>query len=260
MISEITSLKNDWVKGAASLKVKKYRQREQLFLLEGKRAVDEARRSSWQIQAYFFTKLPEEWTQEADAGDTPYYQVTEAVMEKITATEDPQGVAALVALKETPLKDFHPAKGLVLVLDKIRDPGNTGTLIRTADALGAAGVILLAETADLYNPKVVRSTMGSLFHLPVFTGVTQEELLNWCRKEQFTLWATALEGAKNVTETAWPQKTALVMGSEAEGVDPALLAQADTKIMIPMAGQAESLNVAIAGGILLFLGSQGQKA
>ena len=160
MISEITSLKNDLVKRAASLKVKKYRQREQLFLLEGKRAVDEARRSSWQIQAYFFTKLPEEWTQEADAGDTPYYQVTEAVMEKITATEDPQGVG-FGGPKRNPVKDFHPAKGLVLVLDKIRDPGNTGTLIRTADALGAAGVILLAETADLYNPKVVRSTMGS---------------------------------------------------------------------------------------------------
>ena len=73
--------------------------------------MDEARRSSWQIQAYFFTKLPEEWTQEADAGDTPYYQVTEAVMEKITATEDPQGVAALVALKENPVKGFSPGQG-----------------------------------------------------------------------------------------------------------------------------------------------------
>ena len=125
-------------------------------------------------------------------------------------------------------------------------------MIHTADALGAAGVVLLKDTADLYNPKVVRSTMGSLFHLPVFTGVEPADLENWCRKNGYALWATALEGAEDMTKLQWPAKTALVLGSEAEGVSPELLKAADQKVKIPMAGQAESLNVAVAGGIVMF--------
>ena len=252
MIQTITSLKNDLVKRAASLKVKKYRQREGLFLLEGKRAVEEALASGWKLQCLFYTKLPAGWEERAETSALPWYEVPLPVLQKITATEDPQSVAALVELKRESLAAFAPGKGLVLVLDQIRDPGNLGTLIRTADALGAAAVVMMENTADLYNPKVVRSTMGSLFHLPVFTGVKREELAAWCRKQQVALWATALEGAEDVTKLQWPEKVALVLGSEAEGVSGEILARADQKVKIPMAGHAESLNVAIAGGILLF--------
>lgn len=252
MIQTITSLHNDLVKRAASLKVKKYRQREGLFLLEGKRAVEEALASGWKIQCLFYTQLPEGWEEQAETSRVPWYQVSLPVLQKITATEDPQRVAALVELHRDNLESFAPEKGLVLVLDQIRDPGNLGTLIRTADALGAVAVVLMENTADLYNPKVVRSTMGSLFHLPIFTGVSVEVLAAWCRKRQFALWATALEGAEDVTKLQWPDKVALVLGSEAEGVSGELLAKADQKVKIPMDGHAESLNVAIAGGILLF--------
>lgn len=252
MIQTITSLKNDLVKRAASLKVKKYRQREGMFLLEGKRAVEEALASGWKLQCLFYTKLPAGWEEKAETSALPWYEVPLPVLQKITATEDPQSVAALVELKQENLAAFALEKGLVLVLDQIRDPGNLGTLIRTADALGAAAVVMLENTADLYNPKVVRSTMGSLFHLPVFTGVKREELSAWCRKQQAALWATALEGAEDVTKLQWPEKVALVLGSEAEGVSREILAKADQKVKIPMAGHAESLNVAIAGGILLF--------
>lgn len=252
MIQTITSLKNDLVKRAASLKVKKYRQREGMFLLEGKRAVEEALASGWKLQCLFYTKLPAGWEEKAETSALPWYEVPLPVLQKITATEDPQSVAALVELKQENLAAFALEKGLVLVLDQIRDPGNLGTLIRTADALGAAAVVMLENTADLYNPKVVRSTMGSLFHLPVFTGVKREELSAWCRKQQAALWATALEGAEDVTKLQWPEKVALVLGSEAEGVSGEILAKADQKVKIPMAGHAESLNVAIAGGILLF--------
>ena len=246
MIQTITSLKNDLVKRAASLKVKKYRQREGLF------PVEEALASGWKLQCLFYTKLPAGWEERAETSALPWYEVPLPVLQKITATEDPQSVAALVELKQESLAAFAPGKGLVLVLDQIRDPGNLGTLIRTADALGAAAVVMLENTADLYNPKVVRSTMGSLFHLPVFTGVKREELAAWCRKQQVALWATALEGAEDVTKLQWPEKVALVLGSEAEGVSGEILARADQKVKIPMAGHAESLNVAIAGGILLF--------
>ena len=94
--------------------------------------------------------------------------------------------------------------------------------------------------------------MGSLFHLPVYTGVKAGEMEAWCRKNGYALWATALEGAEDVTKLQWPAKTALVLGSEAEGVSPEILAAADQKVKIPMAGQAESLNVAVAGGIVMF--------
>lgn len=252
MISTITSLKNELVKRAASLKMKKYRQKEGLFLLEGKRAVEEALASQWNIRALFFTRLPEGWDEKAEESSLPWYEVPLAVLQKITATEDPQSVAALVEIRPRDLGDFAPDRGFVLVLDQIRDPGNLGTLIRTADALGAAGVVLLKDTADLYNPKVVRSTMGSLFHLPVLTGVEPADLETWCRKNGYALWATALEGAEDMTKLQWPAKTALVLGSEAEGVSPELLKAADQKVKIPMAGQAESLNVAVAGGIVMF--------
>lgn len=252
MISTLTSLKNDLVKRAASLKMKKYRQKEGLFLLEGKRAVEEALASHWTLRALFFTRLPEGWERRAEESTLSWYEVPLPVLQKITATEDPQSVAALVEIRQENLDSFAPERGFVLVLDQIRDPGNLGTLIRTADALGAAGVVLLEDTADLYNPKVVRSTMGSLFHLPVCTGVKAGKLEAWCRKNGYALWATALEGAEDVTKLQWPAKTALVLGSEAEGVSPEILAAADQKVKIPMAGQAESLNVAVAGGIVMF--------
>ena len=142
MITTLTSLKNDLVKRAASLKMKKYRQKEGLFLLEGKRAVEEALASGWTIRALFFTRLPEGWEQQAENSSLPWYEVPLPVLQKITATEDPQSVAALVELRREELAAFAPERGMVLVLDRIRDPGNLGTLIRTADALGAAGVVL----------------------------------------------------------------------------------------------------------------------
>jgi TrmH family RNA methyltransferase len=252
MIQTLNSLKNETVKKAASLKQKKFRQREGLFIVEGTRAVDEVRHSDWDIAAYFFIELPEGWEEEAASSTIPYYQVSQAVMEKITATENPQPLAVLVRINEARLDDFQPRDGLVLVLDEIRDPGNVGTMIRTACAAGAKGVILLRDSVDLYNPKVVRSTMGNLFHLPVFSGVSEEELLAWAGKNNWSLVATDLKKAVELPDFVWPQKTLLLMGSEAEGVSESLLEKAGVRLRIPMYGPAESLNVAVAAGILLF--------
>lgn len=251
MIYEITSLKNEWVKRTASLKQKKYRVREGLFLVEGKRAVSEARDSGWDIDCYFYTQLPEGWEDPVES-ETVYYHVTDAVFRKAADTEDPQGIGALVRMPQQKLQDFAPDKGLVLVLAGIQDPGNAGTLIRSADAMGAVGVVCLDGTVDLYNPKVVRSTMGSLFHLPVFTNVGVRELADWAKAKHIPLWATALKGAEDVTKTTFPPCSALILGSEGNGVPEVLLAMADKKVKIPMFGHAESLNVAIAGSILLF--------
>ncbi len=252
---EITSVQNALVKKIAELKLKKFRQETGTFFLEGKRAVEEAVHADWEIEKVFFTvPYKKVWTQLGGDG-LDSYQVTEAVMAKMSSTENPQGIGAVVKIKQQPaLTDFSWKQGLVLVLDGVRDPGNVGTIIRTADAAGAKAVILLSETAELFNPKVVRSTMGSLFHLPVFTDVTKDELLNWCKAKQLPLWVTCLEGSENLFKVSWPERTVLVMGSEAQGANPELIAKADKKVRLPMEGKAESLNVAVAAGICLFAG------
>ena len=252
---EITSVQNALVKKVVELKLKKFRQETGTFFLEGKRAVAEAIQADWGIEKLFFT-APYKKVWEQLAGDkVDSYQVTDSIMAKLSSTENPQGIGAVVKIKAQPaLTDFAWNKGLVLVLDGVRDPGNVGTIIRTADAAGAKAVVLLAETAELFNPKVVRSTMGSLFHLPVFTEVSKETLTQWCSAKKLPLWATCLEGAENLFTAAWPTRTVLVMGSEAQGVSADLLAKADKKVFLPMTGKAESLNVAVAAGICLFAG------
>ena len=168
MIQTITSLKNDLVKRAASLKVKKYRQREGLFLLEGKRAVEEALASGWKLQCLFYTKLPAGWEERAQGSALPWYEVPLPVLQKITATEDPPERGGPGGTETGGAGSLCSGEGPGAGPGPDPRPGNLGTLIRTADALGAVAVVLMENTADLYNPKVVRSTMGSLFHLPVF--------------------------------------------------------------------------------------------
>jgi len=250
---EITSVQNALVKKIAELKLKKFRQETGTFYLEGKRAVEEALHADWEIEKLFFTapykKIWEQW----GGDDFDSYQVTDSVMAKMSSTDNPQGLGAVVKIKKQPsLMDLSFKQGMVLVLDGVKDPGNVGTIIRTADAAGAKAVLLLDETAELFNPKVVRATMGSLFHLPVFTDVRLEDILVWCAAKELPLWATALEGSEDLFKTQWPAKLVLIMGSEAQGVSPAVLAKADKKVRLPMAGEAESLNVAVAAGICLY--------
>lgn len=251
-MEKITSLQNQLVKKTAELKQKKYRELTGTFFLEGKRAVEEALEADWQLFAVFCT---EENIAQAEnfGGKAPSYEVDEKVMSKIAATESPQGIGAVVKMKDYgPLENLKFEEGTVLVLDGVRDPGNVGTIIRTADAAGVKAVVLLDETVDLYNPKVIRSTMGSLFHIPVYTKVTEEELTKWAKAQEAQIWATSLDGATDLFTEKWPRATVLVMGSEAEGVRRSLQQAADKRIFIPMQGRAESLNVAVATGICLF--------
>lgn len=253
MIKEITSLQNELIKNVAELKQKKYRNLTHSFFLEGKRAVAEVLAAKdWPVEAVFCTKEQVAWVN-AHAYQGELYVVPEKIMAKLCDTQTPQGVGAVVSLKAQGfLADFTYQEGLVLVLDGVKDPGNIGTIIRTADAAGAQAVVLLNETGDLFNPKVMRSTMGSIFHLPVFADVSTEEFFSWCEQEKVPLWATSLEGAEDIFTAKWPKRVALVLGSEAEGVSPQMLAAAQKHVFIPMSGRAESLNVAVAAGICLF--------
>lgn len=141
---------------------------------------------------------------------------------------------------------------MLLVLDRVGEPGNIGTMLRTADAAGIGGLVLLKGCADIYAPKTVRSSMGSLFHIPVLSGVSEQEFISTGKRAGYDILVTCLDGADNLYKADLSGRIAFVMGNEAGGVSETLLAQADKKVYIPMAGRAESLNVAMAAGIVMF--------
>ena len=251
-MKEITSFGNAVVKDVCNLKQKKYRERGNCFVVEGLRAVEEAVRYA-DVQKIF--AVPDaannrlaQLLADAEAKGIELYSVTEAVMKKMSDTEAPQGVLAVC---EKP-QGVNISGGDMLVLDRVADPGNVGTLIRTAEAAGMAGVILLAGCADAYAPKTVRSTMGSLLRVPVLADVPEADFIGWAKENGYEIMVTCLDGAQDLYKTAFAPRTAIVVGSEAYGASEGLKAAAAKRVFIPMQGKAESLNAAMAGGIVMF--------
>ena len=250
-MKDITSLGNAVVKDVCNLKQKKYRERSGSFVVEGLRAVEEAVRYA-AVQKLFAvpdtanTRLTQ-LLADAAAKNIELYSVTEQVMKKMSDTEAPQGVLAVCNKPQ----GFIVADGTVLVLDRVADPGNVGTLIRTAEAAGIAAVVLLAG-CDAYAPKTVRSTMGSLLRMPVLCDMPEDEFTGWAHKNNYEIMVTCLDGAQNLYETELGARTAIVVGSEAYGASESLKAAAAKRVFIPMQGRAESLNAAVAGGIVMF--------
>ncbi|MGM8366765.1 TrmH family RNA methyltransferase [Virgibacillus sp. W0181] len=240
----ITSLQNSNVKQWRKLQVKKERMRTQSFLIEGFHLLEEAWKSTWNIKQIVICEgvsCPD-WCHEY-----PLFTCTKGVFEYITVTETPQGIAAVVEMKQ----EKYANDGFVILLDRVQDPGNVGTIIRTADAAGYSAVIAGEGTVDIFNDKVVRATQGSLFHLPVVQANLQEEL-NRLKNKGYTIWATALSGASDFTQVAKQDKIALIVGNEGAGIQQKVLELADANVKIPIYGQAESLNVSVAAGILMY--------
>lgn len=252
---ELTGLQNPLVKAAAELKQKKYRQQRGEFLAEGLRTAEEAVAFK-AVQQLFYTVTEDERTlrllEQAAAMQVKLVCVSEAVMKKIADTETPQGIIAVCRMQEQTLEQLLASGRMLLVLDRVGDPGNIGTMLRTADAAGVGGIILLKGTADIYAPKTVRSSMGSLFHVPILSGVAEQEFIDNAKKAGYQLLVTALDGADNLYQADLKGRLAFVMGNEAGGVSTTLLQQADKRVFIPMRGKAESLNVAMAAGIVMF--------
>ena len=250
---ELTGLQNPMVKAAAELKQKKYRQQQGLFLAEGLRTVEEAVRYG-AVQSIFYTAIEDDRTravlEEAAAKQIKLVCVSDKVLKKIADTETPQGIIAVCEMRSKRLDEFLASGKMLLVLDRVTDPGNIGTMLRTAAGVG--GLLLLQGCADIYAPKTVRASMGSLFHLPVLSGLSEELLVQAARKAGYELLVTCLDGADNLYKADLQGRLAFVMGNEANGVSPALLAAADKRVFIPMQGRAESLNVAMAAGIVMF--------
>ncbi|MDO4179492.1 MAG: RNA methyltransferase [Phascolarctobacterium sp.] len=252
---EITAVNNPHVKNAAELKQKKYRTKSGLFLAEGLRTVEEAIEAN-QVESVFYTPVDDERTRKAlelaAAHNIKLFCVSEAVMKKISDTETPQGIIAVCNMTHLNLEELLSQGKMLLVLDRVQDPGNIGTMLRTADASGIGGLLLLNGCADIYAPKTVRASMGSLFHLPVLQGLDDEAFINLAKDYGYELLVTCLEGADNLYKADLSGRIAFVMGNEANGVSDKFLQAADKKVFIPMQGKAESLNVAMAAGVVMF--------
>lgn len=187
----------------------------------------------------------------AEDQSVPVHEVSEDELSEYAATDSPQGVLAMAEIPSYRFSDLLPSEdpAAVLLLDAVQDPGNFGTLLRTAEALGATGVVALPGTVDPWNPKSVRAAMGASFRLPVVAS-SWPDAADWLLDARFTILAAAAGGAP-LPHPA-PTRTALVLGNEGAGVSAETLARATRSVGIPIRGRAESLNVAAAGAILLY--------
>jgi TrmH family RNA methyltransferase len=254
----IESLQNEQVKYVASLQRHKAREEAQLFVVEGWRFVEEAVSRNAPIKKVFVCQEHKtlEWKllqKRLSERSIPFEEVDKRVIRKMSATEEPQGILAVVRQTTYTWEDLQiDRNSVLLILDGIQDPGNLGTILRTALASGVRYVCLTPGTVDLYNPKVLRSTMGAIFSLVLLPGRLPEDILGFCQDWGLSIFMGDIQGSSVYHTKLANGPLALVVGNEGNG--PSLsFRKADVQcITIPMAQDVESLNVAIATGILLY--------
>lgn len=242
---------------ARDLKRRKSRERHSLFVAEGVRAVEELIRSNIRV-AGVLTAPPLDGAPRGPAlrelmthRGVEVTQVSDAEFRSAAETESPQGVLAIGEVPAHSLQDFASRKRLrLLVLDAVQDPGNVGSILRTAAALGADATVALPGTVDLWNAKVVRGAMGASFRHPAF-HVTEEELFAFLDSENAELWGADTEGAP-VNDTPPPARLALAVGNEGAGLSSSMRARTIRLVSLPISSDVESLNVSVATGILLY--------
>ncbi|WP_247921922.1 RNA methyltransferase [Streptococcus sp. oral taxon 431] len=240
----ITSKANSVVKNAKKLHQKKYRKSS--YLIEGWHLFEEAVQAGAKIEKIF--ALSEYGEKLTDYPQTVF--VAEEILLDLADSQTPQGIVAIVQKEEEQLPDL--SQGKYLFLEDVQDPGNVGTMIRTADAAGFSGVIVSSKSADIYSLKTLRSMQGSHFHVPIYR-MAVETFIEEAKKGNLPILATTLsQNSKDYRELAQLEDFTLVMGNEGQGISQFMTNQADQLVHITMKGQAESLNVAIAAGILMF--------
>lgn len=255
------------VRAVAKLTKRSAREETGLFLLEGPQAAREvlAHRPHTLVELYATPSALERHTDVRDAArdaDIEVVFTTEAVLAAMADTVTPQGIVAVARQSPTSVRDvFAASPRLVAICEEVRDPGNLGTIIRAADAAGADAVVLTGRTVDPYNPKVVRATTGSLFHLPVAVGVELPTVIELARSAGMRVIAADVGGDDFLASRALlSEPTAWLFGNEARGLDEASLALADRSLRLPIYGSAESLNLATAASVCLYETAFAQRA
>ncbi|PBB26075.1 RNA methyltransferase [Mesorhizobium sp. WSM4312] len=258
-VKEVTSLANPLIKDIKALALKKFRDQQNAFMAEGLKLVIDALDLGWQIRTLVFAKAGrgnpavEKVAARTVAAGGTVLEVSEKVLVAITRRDNPQMVVGVFSQKFLALKDIRADNGDVWVaLDRVRDPGNLGTVIRTVDAVGAKGVILVGDTTDPFSVETVRATMGSIFAVPVAKATT-EAFLAWRGGFSGLVAGTHLKGAVDYRSVDFSRgPVLLMMGNEQQGLPESLAASCDRLLRIPQAGRADSLNLAVATGIMLF--------
>jgi TrmH family RNA methyltransferase len=264
--AELTSIRSPRVKSARQLGKRALRQRARSFLAEGPQAVGEALAAGDVVTQLFITAAAQprhtELVELAAGQGADVHLVSGEVMTELAQTITPQGVLAVCRFVDVPLADVPAGSRLVVVLANVRDPGNAGTVLRTADAAGAGGVIFAGSSVDPYNSKCVRASAGSLFHLPVVTGIAVDEAVRVLRDRGLQVLAadggatTTLDDLQSAGQLGRP--TAWLLGNEAWGLPADVLDLADQAIAVPIYGRAESLNLAAAAAVCLYASARAQ--
>lgn len=254
--SVISSQSNSRIKNLIQLMKKARARKEQgIFVIEGLKMLEEARASKLLLQVYVSEGFYESRCK-TDSGffsGLDYEVVTDTLFAGIADTITPQGVLGTSAMPSYNLKAMvDNPEACLLLMEDIRDPGNMGTMIRTAEGAGLSGIILSPSCVDIYNPKVVRSTMGSIFRVPIYQSEDFYDDLMTMRNKGISIYAAHLSGKPYDTEGGFTEKCAILVGNEANGLSDRALGLADASIKIPMAGRVESLNAAVAASILMY--------
>ena len=251
----ITSKDNEIIKNIRKLKEKKYRDLSNSYIIEGIKLIKEAIVESKQIKQIIVCEeninnggIDQKLLYEIAKYECIY--VTKKIFSLISDVQNPQGIMAVIE-KQNSEDNIDYKEDVIVVLDGIQDPGNLGTILRTIDSVGLKQVIVSKETADAYNPKVVRSTMGAIFRVNIIESDNLIETLKNLKKHKYKVMATSLETNNNIYDVYYNKKV-IVIGNEANGVSQEILDFADEKIKIPMLGRTESLNASVATSIILY--------
>ena len=247
----LTSAKNPKVVAALRLKKRALREQERRFLVEGAQGVAESLAEDGRLEALFVIDDLDPLAVRARQAGVSVELVSPSVMERLTSTVTPQGVLGVARFVDRPI-DALATHGCVAVLHEVRDPGNAGTMLRSADAAGCAGVVFAGTSVDTYNPKTVRSSAGSIFHVPIVRDLDTAEALATLRERGFGVLAMDAHGEEDLFDAELPEATAFVFGNEAHGLPDEVVDDADRRVRVPHAGRAESLNLAAAATVCLF--------
>lgn len=252
----ITSLQNNAIKNIVKLGKNRERQQQGLFVIEGARELSLALRANYTIESVYVCRELFETTKYPDVLDALpnniVFDITHEVFSKIAYRENSDGVVALAKPKKHGLDNLVLSDNpFIIILESVEKPGNLGAILRTADAAAIDAVVVCQPQTDLYNPNVIRSSVGGIF--TVQTAVcTSEEAINWLRSKNIASYAAELEAAEYYQDTNFTNASAIVMGTEADGLTPIWLNNADKRIKIPMRGEIDSLNVSVSTAVLTF--------
>ncbi len=259
MALEITSSSNNTIKHVKSLKKKKYRERYNEFIVEGLRILEHGIKNNAMFSGIFYS---DEFEDNLEASkllsyinekDIPVYKLDRKIFKEIADTENPQGILATVIKKDYQIHNIiNKDNFTIVILDRLQDPGNLGTIIRTSDAAGVDAVVITKGCVDVYNEKTVRSTMGSIFTIPILKIDDINDFIDNLIEKKINIVSTTLDSNFYHYDINYGKKNAIIIGNEGNGIDEEIIHKSNIKVKIPMMGKAESLNASVAAGIIIY--------